>query len=77
MVMATCAGIAPPVVGRIYCRLISRARPSRFFTDPAPIVSVSSVGTAYVTDDVGLVLRIAKHFGETGGPLPEARWEPH
>jgi hypothetical protein len=35
------------------------------------------VGTAYVTDDVGLVLQIAKHFGETGGPLPEARWEPH
>jgi hypothetical protein len=31
----------------------------------------------YVTDDVQLVLRVAKHFGETGEPLPDASWEPH
>jgi hypothetical protein len=30
----------------------------------------------YITDDVELVLRIAKHFGETGEPLPDAPWEP-
>ena len=30
---------------------------------------------AYVTYDIDLVLRIAKHFGETGEPLPEAMWE--
>ena len=29
----------------------------------------------YVTYDLDLVLRIAKHFGETGEPLPEANWE--
>jgi hypothetical protein len=31
----------------------------------------------HVTSDVDLVLRIAKHFGETGQPLPEASWESH
>jgi hypothetical protein len=30
----------------------------------------------YVTEDVEIVLRIAKHFGETGEPLPGAGWEP-
>jgi hypothetical protein len=29
----------------------------------------------YVTNDLEFVLRIAKHFGETGEPLPEASWE--
>ena len=29
----------------------------------------------YVTYDIDLVLRIAKYFGETGEPLPEATWE--
>jgi hypothetical protein len=29
----------------------------------------------YVTRDLDLVLRIAKHFGETGEPLPDATWE--
>jgi hypothetical protein len=29
----------------------------------------------FVTYDRELVLRIAKHFGETGEPLPEANWE--
>ena len=29
----------------------------------------------YVTYDRELVLRIARHFGETGEPLPEAMWE--
>jgi len=29
----------------------------------------------YVTYDRELVLRIAKYFGETGEPLPEAPWE--
>jgi hypothetical protein len=29
----------------------------------------------YITDDLDLVLRIAKHFGETGEPLPDAPWE--
>lgn len=29
----------------------------------------------YVTYDRELVLRIARYFGETGEPLPEARWE--
>jgi hypothetical protein len=29
----------------------------------------------YVTYDRELVLRIARHFGETGEPLPEATWE--
>ena len=29
----------------------------------------------HVTDDVDLVLRVAKHFAETGEPLPEASWE--
>lgn len=29
----------------------------------------------YVTSDLELVLRVAKHFGETGEPLPEAQWE--
>ena len=29
----------------------------------------------YVTYDRELVLKIAKHFGETGEPLPEAQWE--
>jgi len=29
----------------------------------------------HVTSDVDLVLRIAKYFGETGKPLPEANWE--
>jgi len=29
----------------------------------------------YVTYDRELVLRIAKYFGETGEPLPEASWE--
>ena len=29
----------------------------------------------YVTSDRELVLRIARHFGETGEPLPEAMWE--
>src|SRR5262245_12553887 len=29
----------------------------------------------HVTDDVELVLRIARHFGETGEPLPTASWE--
>ena len=28
-----------------------------------------------VTYDIDLVLRIAKYFGETGEPLPEAPWE--
>jgi hypothetical protein len=28
----------------------------------------------HVTYDLDLVLRIAKHFGETGEPLPEAPW---
>lgn len=27
------------------------------------------------TNDIELALRIAKHFGETGEPLPEASWE--
>jgi hypothetical protein len=27
------------------------------------------------TTDIELVLRIAKHFGETGGPLPRANEE--
>jgi len=31
----------------------------------------------YVTYDLDLVLRIARYFGETGKPLPEATWEPH
>ena len=30
----------------------------------------------FVTYDRELVLGIAKHFGETGEPLPEASWEP-
>ena len=29
----------------------------------------------YVTYDIDLVLRIVKHFGETGEPLREAAWE--
>jgi hypothetical protein len=29
----------------------------------------------HVTYDIELVLRIAKYFGETGEPLPEAQWE--
>jgi hypothetical protein len=29
----------------------------------------------YVTYDRELVLRTARHFGETGEPLPEATWE--
>jgi len=29
----------------------------------------------YVTYDRELVLRIAKYFGDTGEPLPEAGWE--
>lgn len=29
----------------------------------------------YVTYDRELVLRIARYFGETGEPLPEANWE--
>ena len=29
----------------------------------------------HVTYDLDLVLRIAKHFGETGEPLPDAPWE--
>jgi hypothetical protein len=29
----------------------------------------------HVTCDIDLVLRVAKHFGETGEPLPEASWE--
>jgi hypothetical protein len=29
----------------------------------------------HVTDDIDLVLRIARHFGETGEPPPEAAWE--
>ena len=29
----------------------------------------------YVTYDRELVLRIARYFGETGEPLPEAQWE--
>jgi hypothetical protein len=29
----------------------------------------------YLTYDIDVVLRIAKHFGETGEPLPEAIWE--
>jgi hypothetical protein len=29
----------------------------------------------HVTEDVELVLRIAKHFGETGEPLPDVSWE--
>lgn len=29
----------------------------------------------YVTYDRELVLRIARHFAETGEPLPEALWE--
>jgi hypothetical protein len=29
----------------------------------------------HVTSDVDLVLCIAKYFGETGKPLPEANWE--
>ena len=29
----------------------------------------------HVTDDVDLVLRVAKHFAETGEPLPETSWE--
>jgi hypothetical protein len=29
----------------------------------------------YVTVDIELVLRVAKHFGETGEPLPEVSWE--
>ncbi len=28
----------------------------------------------HVTYDIELVLRIARHFGETGEPLPEATW---
>jgi hypothetical protein len=31
----------------------------------------------YVTYDRQLVLRIARHFGETGEPLAEAMWESH
>ena len=30
----------------------------------------------HVTYDRELVLRIARYFGETGEPLPEAGWEP-
>ena len=30
----------------------------------------------YLTYDIDLVLRVAKYFGETGEPLPEAIWEP-
>ena len=29
----------------------------------------------HVTYDIELVLRIAKHFGETSEPLPQATWE--
>jgi hypothetical protein len=29
----------------------------------------------HVTGDVDLVLRIARHFGDTGEPLPDASWE--
>lgn len=29
----------------------------------------------YITTDLELVLRVAKHFGETGEPLPDASWE--
>ena len=29
----------------------------------------------HVTDDVELVLSIARHFGDTGEPLPTASWE--
>lgn len=29
----------------------------------------------YVTYDSDLVLKIARHFGETGEPLPGAQWE--
>jgi hypothetical protein len=29
----------------------------------------------HVTGDLDLVLRIAKHFGDTGEPLPDATWE--
>lgn len=29
----------------------------------------------HTTTDIDLVLRIAKHFGETGEPLSEATWE--
>ena len=29
----------------------------------------------HTTNDIELVLRIAKHFGETGEPLQEATWE--
>lgn len=29
----------------------------------------------YVTYDFDLVMRVAKHFGETGEPLPGAGWE--
>jgi hypothetical protein len=29
----------------------------------------------YVTYDLDLVMRVAKHFGETGEPLPGAGWE--
>lgn len=29
----------------------------------------------HTTNDMELVMRIAKHFGETGQPLPDAIWE--
>jgi len=29
----------------------------------------------HTTNDIDLVLRIAKHFGEKGEPLPEVTWE--
>lgn len=34
-----------------------------------------SESEVYTTNDVELVLRIAKYFAETGEPLPEAKWE--
>jgi hypothetical protein len=29
----------------------------------------------HVTYDIEFVLRVAKHFGDTGEPLPETTWE--
>lgn len=30
----------------------------------------------HVTDDIALILEVARHFAETGRPLPSTDWEP-